>query len=144
MNSFRLMLIVSIQIFAFAFAENITVYKSPTCGCCSAWVKIMEQAGHEVTVHHHDNLQPIKDDLGLPRQLGSCHTAVIKDYIFEGHIPEEDILSFLANPPEGAKGLAVPGMPAASPGMARRGQAYKDFNVIQFDEDGGLSLFRKY
>lgn len=144
MKSLRFVLVASIQIFALALAENITVYKSPTCGCCSEWVKIMEKAGHEVEIHHHDNLQPVKGELGVPTQLGSCHTAVINDYLFEGHIPEEDIISFLENPPEGAKGLAVPGMPARSPGMARPGQSYKDFNVILFDENNRLSLYRKY
>ncbi|TCS37124.1 DUF411 domain-containing protein [Reinekea marinisedimentorum] len=144
MNSFRLMLVAGIQIFVFAMAESITVYKSPTCGCCSQWVSIMEEAGHEVTVHHSDSLQSIKDDLGLPPQLASCHSAVINGYVFEGHIPEADILSFLENPPQGARGLAVPGMPARSPGMARPGQSYKDFNVIAFHEDNRFTLYRKY
>jgi hypothetical protein len=144
MKPYRLLLIASIQIFAFAFAESITVYKSPTCGCCSEWVKIMEKSGHDVTIYHSDDLQPIKSDLGVPSQLGSCHTAVINDYVFEGHIPEEDILNFLANPPEGITGLAVPGMPARSPGMARFGQSFKNFNVVAFDDRNQLSLYRKY
>jgi hypothetical protein len=144
MNSIRLLFVASIHIFAFSFAENITVYKSPTCGCCTEWVKIMEKSGHEVTIHHFDQLQPIKEELGVPDQLGSCHTAVINDYLFEGHIPEEDILSFLANPPEGSLGLAVPGMPAKSPGMAQPGQSYENFNVISFDDQNRMSLYRKY
>ncbi len=127
-----------------AFAENITVYKSPSCGCCSEWVKIMEAAGHEVDIKQPFNLQKTKDKLGVPKQLGSCHTAVINGFLFEGHIPEADILAFLENPPAGAKGLAVPGMPAHSPGMASEGDEYKDFNVIGFDEQGKFSLVNKY
>ena len=127
-----------------AWAESITVHKSPTCGCCVEWIKIMEAAGHEVEVEHPSSLQRTKDKLGVPEQLGSCHTAVINDYIFEGHIPEADIIAFLANPPAGARGLAVPGMPAHSPGMAAPGVSYSGFNVIQFDDENKLSLFRAY
>lgn len=125
-------------------AESITVYKSPTCGCCTGWVKIMESKGHEVKVEHPSDLQAVKNKLGVPRQLGSCHTAVIDGYLFEGHIPEQDILGFLANPPAGAKGLAVPGMPQMSPGMASPGRKYSGFKVIGFDVDGKLSLVNQY
>jgi hypothetical protein len=128
----------------FAWAETITVYKSPTCGCCSEWVKIMEAAGHEVHVKHPANLQRTKEKLGVPNQLGSCHTAVINDYVFEGHIPEQDVMAFLANPPEGARGLAVPGMPAHSPGMVEEGVEYSGFNVIGFDDQNKLFLYKKY
>jgi len=129
---------------ASAFAEDITVYKSPTCGCCSEWIEIMESAGHTVHVEHPINLQKTKEELGVPKRLGSCHTAVINDYVFEGHIPEADILAFLENPPKDVKGLAVPGMPALSPGMAPEGKAYEGFNVIGWDKQGKFSLVNKY
>lgn len=129
---------------AFTYAEEITVYKSASCGCCKEWIAIMEAAGHEVHVKHPFNLQRTKDNLGVPKQLGSCHTAVINDYLFEGHIPEADILAFLANPPAGAKGLAVPGMPALSPGMAPEGKAYEGFSVIGFDEQGHFTRVNQY
>ncbi len=137
-------LIIFLLLNSFVFAENITVYKSPTCGCCSQWVAIMEKAGHEVTIEHPRDLQATKSALGVPEQLGSCHTAVISGYIFEGHIPEQDIMSFLENPTPGAIGIAVPGMPANSPGMARQGSAYSNFNVIAFDESNNLTLYRRY
>ena len=127
-----------------AAAESITVYKSPTCGCCTEWIKIMESKGHDVKVEEPFNLQSAKDDLGIPRQLASCHTAVINGYLFEGHIPEQDIVQFLANPPAGAKGLAVPGMPQMSPGMAPKGKRYSGFKVIGFDVNGKFSLVNEY
>lgn len=129
---------------AAVWAENITVYKSRTCGCCNEWIKIMESKGHSVDAKHPMNLERTKENLGVPKQLGSCHTAVINGYVFEGHIPEADILAFLDNPPEGAKGLATPGMPAMSPGMAPEGAEYKDFKVIGFDEQGKFFLFNEY
>lgn len=140
----RLIATLAISIFSFVAAETITVYKSITCGCCTEWVKIMEAAGHTIHVEHPISLARTKEKLGVPEQLGSCHTAEINGYLFEGHIPELDILAFLANPPAGARGLAVPGMPALSPGMAPEGAEYSGFNVIQFNEDGRLSLFNRY
>ena len=136
--------VLFVLFWSFAFAEAITVYKSPTCGCCQEWVALMESAGHSVTVKHPFNLEKTKQQLGVPKALGSCHTAVIKGYLFEGHIPEVDITAFLANPPAGAKGLAVPGMPASSPGMAAPGSAYQGFKVIGFDDQGRYSLVRQY
>ncbi len=125
-------------------AETITVYKSKTCGCCGKWADIMEKAGHEIIIKHPSNLKGTKQKLGVPAVLGSCHTAVIGDYVFEGHIPEQDILNFLASPPAGAIGLAVPGMPAMSPGMAPKGKPYQNISVIAFDKSGNMSLFNKY
>lgn len=127
-----------------AAAESITVYKSPTCGCCAEWIKIMEARGHEVKIEHPFNLQSTKKKLGIPKQVASCHTAVINGYLFEGHVPEADIMKFLANPPAGAKGLAVPGMPQLSPGMAPPGKAYSGFRVIGFDAEGNFSLVNEY
>jgi hypothetical protein len=143
-NLLRNMAVLFVLFWSFAFAEAITVYKSPTCGCCQEWVGLMESAGHNVTVEHPVNLDHTKLQLGVPKALGSCHTAVINGYLFEGHIPEVDIAAFLANPPAGARGLAVPGMPANSPGMAAQGQAYQGFKVIGFDKQGRYSLVRQY
>jgi hypothetical protein len=140
----RLLILVLSFLAGTAAAESITVYKSPTCGCCVEWIKIMESKGHEVKVEHPFNLQGTKNNLGIPKQVGSCHTAVINGYLFEGHIPEQDILRFLANPPVGAKGLAVPGMPQMSPGMAPPGKGYSGFRVIGFDVNGKFSLVNQY
>jgi len=136
--------VMFVLLMSFTFAEAITVYKSPTCGCCQEWVELMESAGHRVTVEHPSNLEKTKQTLGVPKALGSCHTAVINGYLFEGHIPEVDIAAFLANPPAGSRGLAVPGMPANSPGMAAPGSAYQGFKVIGFDDMGHYSLVRQY
>lgn len=144
MKNFKFSFVILLLLSSYSLAETMTVYKSPTCGCCKEWMNIMEDKGHDVTGVHPSDLQTLKDDYNIPNQLRSCHTAVIGDYVFEGHVPEADILLFLANPPKGAKGLAVPGMPAHSPGMAAKGQAYRDFNVVLIGEDNKLSLFNRY
>lgn len=99
-------------------AADVINHKSPYCGCCGEWTKHMEENGFTVEEKLHDDMNAIKRDLGIKNeQLYSCHTAEINGYVFEGHIPADDIKAFLENPPRNAKGLAVPGMPMGSPGI---------------------------
>lgn len=117
---------------------TVTVYKSPTCGCCGKWVQHMTSAGFEVVVEDHPNLTPIKKELGVPPSHRSCHTAVIGEHFFEGHIPPDDIKRFLKSNSE-SKGLAVPGMPMGSPGM--EGRVKHQYDVIEIGQDGGHRIF---
>ena len=95
----------------------LNVYKEPTCGCCNGWIEHMNDNGYSTAFHHPTNIQKLKDEFGLKNEWRSCHTAVHKDgFYFEGHIPEKFIAQFLSAPPEGAMGLAVPGMPIGGPG----------------------------
>lgn len=96
--------------------DTVVVYKSATCSCCSKWVEHLKQAGLRVEVHNESAMRSIKDRLGVPEALASCHTGVINGYVIEGHVPADDIKQLLAKRPK-AKGLAVPGMPIGSPGM---------------------------
>jgi hypothetical protein len=93
-----------------------TVHKNPWCGCCLAWVAHLERHGFAVTVVDVEDLAPLKQKLGVPVHLASCHTAEIDGYTIEGHVPAEAIHRLLDERPAVA-GLAVPGMPAGSPGM---------------------------
>ena len=110
------------------------VYKSPTCGCCGAWVDHMKDNGYQVVVHEQQNLQSIKEKAGILPGQGSCHTAFIGDYVIEGHVPASDVDRLLAERPD-AKGLTVPGMPVGSPGM-EMGDRKDAYDVLLFDEDG--------
>ncbi|WP_423925415.1 DUF411 domain-containing protein [Candidatus Palauibacter sp.] len=126
---------------AIADAPTIKVYKSPTCGCCALWVDHMREAGFELDVEDTDDMVGVKVDAGLPLQLQSCHTALVGDYVFEGHIPAEVIARFLAEAPS-ARGLAVPGMPVGSPGM-EFGNRVDPYDVIQFDAEGKTSVYER-
>lgn len=99
----------------------VDVWKDPSCGCCKFWVEHMRAHGFQVR-QHEDGNQEIRARLGLPDALGSCHTALVNDYLLEGHIPAEDVLRLLKLGPD-AIGLANPGMPIGSPGMD--GPAYR-------------------
>lgn len=98
-----------------ATKPEVQVWKSPTCGCCKDWVTHMEAHGFSVVVHETGNTA-MRARLGLPQELGSCHTALVGGYVVEGHVPAEDVKRLLAQKPT-ALGLSVPGMPIGSPGM---------------------------
>jgi len=127
-----------------AFAATIDLYKSKNCGCCTAWAEIMEKNGHDVKVHADKDWSNIRQDFGLPYQLGSCHTAIIEGYLIEGHVPQADIDKLLKEKPSDIAGLSAPGMPMHSPGMAKEGAPFKDFQVVAFDKAGKTSLYHQY
>lgn len=117
------------------------VYKSPTCQCCEKWIDHARAQGFVTAVLHPADLDAVKDRLGVLPAYRSCHTAVTKDgYVFEGHVPAKFIHRFLAEKPEGAIGLAVPGMPAGSPGM-EVGDTFMPYEVLLLKTDGSASRY---
>ena len=117
----------------------ITVYKSKSCGCCVEWVDYLRQNGFEPTVHDEEDMDAIKAELGVPGGVRSCHTAVVDKYLIEGHVPAADIKRLLAERPK-ATGLAVPGMPPHTPGMAvgggeNRGLRGRCFPARRYHQD---------
>ena len=125
--------------------ETVTleVYKSPTCGCCGQWVSHIKSEGFVVKTHNRQSLDSIKQQFNIPTNLQSCHTGVSKDgYFFEGHIPAKFIHQFLAQPPAGARGLTVPGMPVGSPGM-EMGNRFTSYPILLVMEDGSTQVFAK-
>jgi hypothetical protein len=93
-----------------------TVYKSPYCGCCTGYVEHMRRSGFNVRVEEIENLDPIKRLASVPKELESCHTMVIGDYVVEGHVPIADVKHMLSERPN-FRGIALPGMPDGVPGM---------------------------
>ena len=120
-----------------AGAGTITVWKSPTCGCCTGWVSYMRGKGYRVNVNSVDDTVPTKVRLGIPEKLHSCHTSKIGDYIIEGHVPAGAIEKLLAERPA-LKGIALPGMPEGAPGMDGSPGIY---HVVAFTADGHLAGF---
>lgn len=112
-----------------AIAEPlITVYKSPTCGCCEEWVTYLRKEGFEVTAIDQSNLTPIKERAGVKPEMASCHTALVDGYVIEGHVPAQAIRKLLQERPT-TVGLAVPGMPVNSPGMGKMNGKLKTFTM---------------
>jgi hypothetical protein len=118
----------------------VDVYKTPTCGCCSKWVDHLREKGFEVRTTDMRDLTDFKASHGVPRQLESCHTALVAGYVVEGHVPSADVQRLVKERPEIA-GLAVPGMPIGSPGMEVPGTAAQSYDVIAFRNDGSRRVF---
>jgi hypothetical protein len=90
------------------------IYKNPSCGCCNGWVEDVRRAGFSVRLFESRNIDAVKQRLGVPTDLTSCHTAEVRGYVIEGHLPADAMQRVLSERPP-AVGLAVPGMPTGSP-----------------------------
>lgn len=123
-----------------ANAPRMVVHKSASCGCCGLWVDHMRAAGFAVEVRNADDLNPLKEQVGVPYGKGSCHTAEIGGYFIEGHVPADDVKRLLAEKPD-AKGLVLPGMPMGSPGMESPDGATQAYTVELVGRDGATSAY---
>ena len=139
-----LMAITGFQRTAMAQATPVQVWKDPNCGCCHLWVEHLQANGFKVEVRDVGNTAARKR-LGMPEQLGSCHTASVGGYVIEGHVPAADIQRLLKERPL-ALGLSVPGMPIGSPGMD--GPEYKGrkdaYDVLLVQKDGTTKSFQHH
>lgn len=120
--------------------ETVTVYRSKTCGCCGKWVQHLKQAGFEAADHVLDTVENAPGRDRVPKELRSCHTARVGRYLVEGHVPADVIRTLLKQEPE-LVGLAVPGMPAGSPGM--ESPTPVPYDIIGWDSSGKQSVFAK-
>ena len=112
-----------------ALAEPlITVYKTPSCGCCVKWVEYLRKEGFEVTAIDQRDLTPVKERAGVKPEMASCHTAMVDGYVIEGHVPAQAIRKLLEERPT-TVGLAVPGMPNNSPGMGKMNGKLKTYTM---------------
>jgi hypothetical protein len=109
------------------------VVKSPSCGCCAAWVTYMEKNGFKVTVESQEEFTKLKRSNGVTAELASCHTAFVGSYVIEGHVPADLVKKILAEKPAGVKGLAAPGMPSGAPGMD---VDHAQYTIYSFDAAG--------
>jgi hypothetical protein len=120
---------------------RIDVYKTPTCGCCKAWVEHLRKNGFAPIVHDMDDLAETKTMLGVPTALRACHTATIGRYLIEGHVPADLVQKLVESGTRDVMGLAVPGMPSGSPGM--ESDTKEPFDVIAFTSSGKTSVYAR-
>lgn len=121
----------------------VVVHKSPSCGCCGLWVEHMHEHGFQVEVRDVDDMGPVKERVGVPVGMGSCHTAEVAGYFIEGHVPAADVRRLLAERPD-ARGLAVPGMPLGSPGMEVPDGRVQPYEVVLVGSDGSTSTWSRH
>ena len=84
--------IVSLSL-GIAFGQTIKAYYNPNCGCCSSYFSKLEKEGFKIERIKVDyaQLDSIKDRLGVPLELRSCHTMEYQGKFIEGHVKPEGI-----------------------------------------------------
>ena len=120
---------------------EVVMYKNPGCQCCDRWADYMRDNGFTITTNEAPNLPAIKAEHSISQEMAACHTAFVGGYVVEGHVPAGDIKRLLNERPKVA-GLAVPGMPASSPGMNTAPD--NPFYVYIFDSLGAARVFAKH
>lgn len=125
-----------------ALVSELTVFRSPTCGCCGKWIEHMESVGFRVKDEITEDMTAVKQQHGVPNNMASCHTTVANGYVIEGHIPAADVAQLLTEKPDVA-GIAVPGMPIGSPGM-ESGDYVEPYTVFSFTETGETTSFAEH
>lgn len=120
---------------------QVEVFKNPQCGCCGKWVEHMRQNGFQVRTHEANDVPAIRKAMRMPDRLGSCHTATIGGYVFEGHVPAADVRRLLKEKPK-ALGLAVPSMVPGSPGMESVNP--KPYQTLLVQTDGTTQVFAQH
>jgi hypothetical protein len=118
----------------------VTVYSSPTCGCCHEYEKYLEENGFEVEPIQTEELSDMKDELNIPEEMRSCHTAKVGEYFVEGHVPVEAIWKLLDEQPP-ISGIALPGMPPGSPGMGGdKEQPFTIYAIVDGEAEEFMTL----
>ena len=120
----------------------LSVFKTATCGCCAKWVDHMRANGFDAQVKDVENIDEVRQQLGVPPRLGSCHTARVGRYVVEGHIPSDAVHRLLKERPA-VSGLAVPGMPIGSPGMEVPGGYRQPYAILTFDRAGQTTVYER-
>lgn len=123
-------------------SKEMIVYKSPYCGCCEDWIKIMKEKGFNVKAVNVQDVNIIKQKLGITPNNASCHTAIVDNYFIEGHVDYSAVKKMLAEKPN-IKGLTVPGMPIGSPGM-KQGNIKQPYDVLSIDYEGNTKVFESH
>lgn len=119
----------------------IDVHRDANCGCCKDWIKHLESNGFTVNDHVEANMAELKQEVGVPPRLGSCHTALINGQFVEGHVPAAQVMELQKRPD--LLGIAVPGMPVGSPGM-EYGDRQDPYQVVGLTKAGELEVVAEY
>ncbi len=100
----------------------------------------LQDHGADVEMTDDVDRATFRADLGIPDGLGSCHTALVDGYVIEGHVPVGAIERLLRDRPD-AVGLALPGMPADSPGMGGDVSTWERQPVVLVGRTGDVEPF---
>lgn len=121
--------------------KSIDVYRDPNCSCCTKWISYLKDKGYTVRDHEEENMSAVKEKLGVPANLGSCHTGVVNGRFVDGHVPVEQIAELTKR--SDLIGAAAPGMPVGSPGMESGGRR-SAYQIMGLNKSGDEVVLADY
>lgn len=119
---------------------KVTIFRDPSCGCCGLYRDYIKKNGFDAEIKQVSNMAPVKGQYGIPDNVLSCHTSLVDKYFVEGHVPVEAIEKLLSEKPD-IRGISLPGMPSASPGMP--GRKTGPFIIYSVANDGSVAEFMR-
>lgn len=118
---------------ALAGEKDVTLYKSPQCGCCEGYADYLRDNGFTVTTKPTHDLAEMSREAGIPDEFHGCHLSFIDGYVVSGHVPVGTVRKLLTERPD-IKGVTLPGMPMGSPGMSGAKEA--PFEMLEITKSG--------
>ena len=92
----------------YAQAQTIEVYKPITSTCPQSWLDDIKKDVDEVKIVSLTDVKSLKNQIGIPKEIQSCNTSILNEYVFEGNVPALAIKDFFKNIPKNAIGLSLP------------------------------------
>lgn len=143
MKKILLLMMMAVSFVYAEMAKEMTVYKTPYCGCCGNWIESMKKEGFKINTIVKDDFDHIKREKGIIKENASCHTAMIDGYVIEGHVDYSAIKKLLTEKPKDVIALTVPGMVIGSPGM-EMGDKKVPYNILAIKKDGSTEIYEKH
>ena len=106
MKKYSLVLILALGLFA--DNQKMQIFKPVSSSCPQSWLDDIQKNVQDVKVVSLVDVKNLKNQIGVPKDIQSCNTSIIDDYVFEGNVPSDAIKDFFKEIPKNAIGLSLP------------------------------------
>ena len=102
--------IFSLLFISCLFSQNtkMQIFKPVTSICPQDWLDEIKKEVKEIDIVTLMDVKNLKKDIGIPKEIQSCNTSILDDYVFEGNVPPQAIKYFFKDIPKEALGLSLP------------------------------------
>ena len=100
--------LLSLGLLLFANENKMQIFQPITSNCPASWLSEMKTIANKVDIVAVNSNKNLKREVGIPKEIQSCNTSFLNDYVFEGNVPSLAIKDFFKNIPNNAIGLALP------------------------------------
>ena len=106
MKKYSLVLVLALGLFA--DNQKMQIFKPVSSSCPQSWLDDMQKNVQDVKVVSLVDVKNLKNQIGVPKEIQSCNTSIIDDFVFEGNVPTLAIKDFFKDIPKNAIGLSLP------------------------------------